>query len=134
NSVSKSTFTAGDKSTFGPLAPAVKNITATFTDNDFQQSWSVNPQPSEALLTGNLGQAGAVQTPAALSSDPAPQPGGNVLISSANELDDLLKGNPVMFAPDQTVQLVIDLHQTSPLSVVQWQQWWAKTSSKGTAY
>jgi hypothetical protein len=81
-----------------------------------------------------MGQPGAVQAPAALSSDPKPQPNGNVLIASSNELSDLLKNSPVMFPLGQTVKLTIDLHQSSPLSKIQWQEWWASTSSKGTSY
>ena len=43
------------------------------------------PTPQELLLSGNSGQAGAVKTQAALTIDPQPQAGGNVLdASSAN--------------------------------------------------
>lgn len=131
---SKSTFTANAPAPKVTLAPAISNLQQEYKAPIYKTDWSLNPAPKEVLLTGNMGQPGAVQTAAVLSSDPAPQPNGNVLIASSNELSDLLKNSPVMFPLGQTVKLVIDLHQQSPLSKIQWQQWWASTSSKGTSY
>jgi len=131
---SKSTFTANAPAPKTVLAPPIANLQSEYKAPSFKTVWSVNPAPKEVLLTGNMGQPGAVEKPAALSSDPRPQPNGNVLIAASNELSDLLKNAPVMFPLGQTVKLTIDLHQASPLSKIQWQQWWATTSSKGTAY
>lgn len=131
---SKSTFTANAPAPKLTLAPPRANLIEEYKAATYKTNWSLNPAPKEVLLTGNMGQPGAVQKPAALSSDPKPQPNGNVLITSSNELAGLLKNSPVMFPMGQTVKLVIDLHQSSPLSKIQWQQWWATTSSKGTSY
>jgi len=131
---SKSTFDANAKPTQIALAPPIENLSMQYQAPQFRTSWDINPAPTDALLTGNLGQPGAVKTPAALSSDPVPQPDGNVLVGGSNNIDDLLKDAPVMFPVGKTVKLIIDLHQSAPLSKVQWQEWWASTSSKGTSY
>jgi len=131
---SKSTFVANAPAVNIALAPPIANLTDEYKAASYKTDWSLNPAPKEVLLTGNMGQPGAVKVPAMLSSDPAPQPNGNVLIASSNALSDLLKDSPVMFPLGQTVKVTIDLHQSSLLSKIQWQQWWASTSSKGTSY
>ena len=131
---SKSTFTANAPASKIALAPPIANLTDEYKAAAYKTDWSLNPAPKEVLLTGNMGQPGAVKKPATLSSDPQPEPNGNVLIASSNELSDLLKNSAVMFPLGKTVKLTIDLHQSSPLSKIQWQEWWASTSSKGTSY
>lgn len=131
---SKSTYRANIKPAQIALAPPIENVSTQFQAPTFHSSWDINPGPTDAVLTGNFRQPGAVSTMTGISSDPVPQPGGNVLTPASNNTSDLLKGEPVMFPVDKTVALTLDLHKPAQLSKVQWQQWWATTSSKGTSY
>ena len=131
---SKSTFTALAPAPKVALAPPIANLSTEYKAAAYKTEWSLNPAPKEVLLTGNMGQPGAVKKPALLTSEPNSEPGGNVLIGGSNAVSDLLKNSPVMFPLGKTVKLTIDLHQSSPLSKIQWQEWWASTSSKGTSY
>jgi hypothetical protein len=140
NTPSKSNFVANKKLQTA-LAPPPQNLREPTSAPKFTTLWSLTPASEELLLTGNAGQSGALKEQAALTVDPTPQKGGNVLNADAeNNARALLDGQidtggqAVMFPVDRTVTVTLDLHRAAQISKVGWQQWWAKTSSRQTAY
>jgi hypothetical protein len=140
NTLSKSDFSA-NKTLKTALAPAPENLSELTSAPKFTTVWSLTPAPEELLLTGNTGQSGALKEQAAITVEPAPQKGGNALVAdSENNVRALLDGQidsggqAVMFPVDRAVVVTLDLHRASQISKIGWQQWWAKTSSRQTAY
>jgi len=103
--------------------------------------WQVKPQPRRLVLTGNQRLPGAVTEPAQLVSEPLPG-GPNVFAAEApNRPEQLLDGDlsnntatSVMYLPDQTITLTVDLGREAAIDEVVWQQWWSTSSSKNTKY
>lgn len=103
--------------------------------------WQVKPQPERLVLTGNKRLPGAVSVPATLVSEPLPG-GPNVFSADApNAPEQLLDGDmanntgtSVMYLPDQTITLTLDLGREATIDEVAWQQWWSTSSSKNTKY
>jgi hypothetical protein len=140
NAPSKSDF-AANKKLQTALAPPPQNLREQTSAPQFKMLWSLTPAPDELLLTGNAGQPGALKKQATLTVDPVPQKKGNVLNSDGdNNVRALLDGQidtggqAVMFPVDRAVTVTLDLHHAAQISQVGWQQWWAKTSSRQTAY
>ncbi len=140
NTPSKSEF-AAKKTLKTALAPAPKNLSETKSAPKFATLWSMTPTPEELLLTGNLGQPGSLKNQAAFTVDPAPQDKGNVLNPDGDNnaramLDGQIDtgGQAVMFPVDRVVAVTFDFSHAAQISKVNWSQWWAKTSSRQTAY
>jgi len=102
--------------------------------------WTASPRPESAVLTGNRGLTGAVAGFATVTSETAPAARNAFAPEAANAVAALTDGtwagtvDSVMYAPDQPVTLRIAFGATAAVRRVTWHQWWAKTSSKNTAY
>ena len=103
--------------------------------------WSTTPAPELLVLTGNKRLAGAVDLGVSLHSDPDPAEHNAFSPDGPNSVNALLDGQwandtttSVMYAPDRTVTLTIDLGAPCTISRIRWMQWWATTSSKKTSY
>ena len=104
--------------------------------------WQAKPQPSRIVLSGNRGVPGAALETANVVSDPMPPAGGNVFNADApNTPGQLFDGDwsnntvsSVMYQPDQTVTLTVDLGRAATIDEVAWEQWWSSSSSKNTKY
>ncbi|MBN2450166.1 MAG: PQQ-like beta-propeller repeat protein, partial [Lentisphaeria bacterium] len=102
--------------------------------------WSTALRPSRLVLTGNPGAGGAIADFARVEVHPGPAAANVFNPDAANRADALLDGtwktttDSVMFEPNATV--VITVHFTAPAEIraVAWEQWWAATSSRKTAY
>ncbi|NUP99941.1 MAG: PQQ-like beta-propeller repeat protein, partial [Armatimonadetes bacterium] len=113
----------------GGQAPAHKSL------------WEQRPQPELQLISGNKGAAGAVDLGVKLTSNPAPAPRNVFNATGANRVEALLDGSTanstdtsVMFEPDQTITLDLDLGAAVEVRRVKWTQWWATSSSRNTKY
>lgn len=125
---------------FLPIRAPVANLTAGADAPAHRERWSVQPQPELLVLSGNRGLPGAADLGATLTGEPQPA-AVNVFSGKPNDLANLRDGSAanstdtaVMYDPDQTVTLTIDLGAEAVVKAVRWQQWWAATSSKKTAY
>ncbi|NLF18301.1 MAG: PQQ-binding-like beta-propeller repeat protein [Lentisphaerae bacterium] len=122
-----------------PLAPLAPPAAAADALPALPEVWSITPTPQESLLTGNRNLPGAVADFATVHSDPAPA-AVNVFSDVPNRLEALTDGrwdgtgDSVMYDPDQAVTLTIAMAREATLARVTWQQWWATTSSRKTAY
>ena len=103
--------------------------------------WEQRPQPERLVLTGNKALPGTVDLGVKLTSDPAPAARNAFNPAHPNTPDALLDGQwgnstatSVMYEPDKSVTLTVDLGTPCRIGRIRWMQWWSTTSSKKTAY
>ena len=104
-------------------------------------AWTTKPQPRTLVLTGNTQVPGNVDLDILLTASPPPAEANVFSTGGPNTIAALTDGDwesntatSVMFVPDETITLNIDLKQPCRIDAVRWMQWWATTSSKKTAY
>ncbi len=102
--------------------------------------WTATPAPSSYILSGNQGITGTVPGFASMSAEPAPAAQNVFAPESPNAAAALSDGtwastaDSVMFPPDQPVTVRLAFKSPATVNQVIWQQWWAATSSRKTAY
>ena len=123
------------------LRGPVPNIGVVLDAPPHNVAWSVQPQPESLVLTGNRGVSGAVDLGVIVTSMPPPAQENVFNAGGPNAIKALTDGDwksdtttSVMFDPDQTVVVDIDLKQICKLDAIRWMQWWSTTSSKRTSY
>jgi hypothetical protein len=123
-----------------PLAARAQAGAATAPLPELPMLWTAVPQPQNAVLSGNRGLAGSVAGFATVLSEPEPT-GRNVFApEGANSAAGLTDGtwnttaDSVMYEPGQPVTVRIAFRDSAVVRRVAWHQWWAKTSSRNTAY
>ncbi len=124
-----------------PTRPVPTNLSAGGQAAPGRTVWERQPQPDSLVVSGNRGLPGAVNLGVKLTSDPAPAKANVFNEGGPNSAEALLDGDwasntgtSVMYDPDRTVTLTLDLGRPVAIQQVRWLQWWATSSSKNTRY
>ncbi|MDH7571570.1 MAG: hypothetical protein QHJ73_18490, partial [Armatimonadota bacterium] len=123
------------------LRPPVPNRQLGGTAAAHPVVWTRRLTMDQLVLTANREVPGSVDLGVKLTAVPRPAKANVFAPNDPNRLDALFDGpggrgtaNSVMWDPDQTVTLTLDLGRPCALAAVRWWQWWSTTSSKKTAY
>ena len=124
-----------------PLRPPVPNLEIGGDAPAHPERYNVQPQPARLTVSGNKDLPGSVDLGVKLTSEPAPAAHNVFNEGAPNQPAQLLDGQwgndtttSVMYEPDQTVTLTLDLGAPCELAQIRWMQWWATSSSKQTKY